>query len=207
MNRNLAVLLPEVVDELDVAFQDVFDHNIRSEGLSIVLFCYVTMHGSNATMTDWTPLKVVDLALHVVVRSSNRAFVGLPTCKVLCLLTWFTLIPCATGRIDNFCAVNTQFAVNVMIGSFFINLFPEFLKPYAPYVIIILLILTCITVRTVGTIFTTVSGHQRKVLKYLGPIIEERKAKIAEYGPEPVRTPTNFTAQSIHFEALPITLE
>jgi hypothetical protein len=36
---------------------------------------------------------------------------------------------------------------------------------------------------TIGNIFTTVSGHQRKILKYLGPIIEKRKAALAEHGP------------------------
>ncbi|KAI0337447.1 cytochrome P450 [Trametopsis cervina] len=152
MNKNLANVLPDVVDELDIGFGDVFDAKLEPEG--------------------WTPLKVVDMALRLVVRSSNRAFVGLPTC-----------------RIDEFCAVNTQFAVNVMIGSFFINTFPEFLKP------------------TVGSLFTSVSGHQRKVLKYLGPIIDERKAKLAEYGPDYPDKPNDFLSWLIdsaprnhHFE-------
>ncbi|KAI0688712.1 hypothetical protein BC835DRAFT_289249 [Cytidiella melzeri] len=67
---------------------------------------------------------------------------------------------------EEFCAVNTQFAMNVMIGSFVINAFSEFVKP------------------TVGNIFTTVSGHQRKIVKFVGPNIEERKPKPAECGPD-----------------------
>ncbi|TFY80430.1 hypothetical protein EWM64_g3585 [Hericium alpestre] len=53
-----------------------------------------------------------------------------------------------------------------MIGSFFLGLVPSFLKPAA------------------GKLFTTLSGSHRRIFKHLEPIIAERKAKIAEYGPD-----------------------
>ena len=40
------------------------------------------------------------------------------------------------------------------------------------------------SVRMVGSVFTTVSGHRRRVFKYLGPLIEERKSRLAESGIE-----------------------
>ena len=40
------------------------------------------------------------------------------------------------------------------------------------------------SIRMVGSVFTTVSGHQRRVFKYLGPLIEERKSRLADYGIE-----------------------
>ena len=40
------------------------------------------------------------------------------------------------------------------------------------------------SIRMVGSVFTTVSGHRRRVFKYLGPLIEERKSRLAESGIE-----------------------
>ena len=83
MNRNLSSLLPEVVEELGVAFKEVFESRIDDRGSSTpsVFECPVYLKHTGTVQTGWTPLKVVDLASRVFVRSTNRAFVGLPLCE------------------------------------------------------------------------------------------------------------------------------
>ena len=38
------------------------------------------------------------------------------------------------------------------------------------------------SIRMVGSVFTALSGHRRRGFKYLGPLIEERKSRLADYG-------------------------
>lgn len=104
---------------------------------------------------EWTNLKVVDMFTRMVCRMSNRVFVGLPVCA--CDVSFRDHsehhIHRDIGRIPEYCGVNIQFAVNVMIGGFFINLFPESMKPYdfrATFRLSIKLILS-ITGRLVGS--------------------------------------------------------
>ncbi|OBZ75703.1 Ent-kaurene oxidase [Grifola frondosa] len=161
---------PESVLSMEAAMADILQSDytlgrtIREDTYHIVYNSLIFEQELGLDLIDvkihhdaWTPLKVVDLSTRVACRSSNRSFVGLPLC-----------------RVEDYCAVNTQFAINVMIGSAFINLFPEFLKS------------------TVGRIFTEVSGHLRKTVKHLRPIIEERKSKIAEYGLHYPDKPNDF---------------
>lgn len=70
LNRNLGLILPDAVDELDVAFKDELDSKLNPAG--------------------WTPLKVIDLFTRVVARTSNRVFVGLPVCE-FCAATHLSL--------------------------------------------------------------------------------------------------------------------
>ena len=80
MNRNLSSLLPEVVDELGVAFKEVFESRIDDRGSFTPSAFECPVYLKHTVQTGWTPLKVVDLASRVFVRSTNRALVGLPLC-------------------------------------------------------------------------------------------------------------------------------
>ncbi|KAK7680771.1 hypothetical protein QCA50_016079 [Cerrena zonata] len=127
LNRKLANILPDEIDELRAAFRDEIDLKLVNEG--------------------WTGLKATDIFTQIITRISNRVFVGLPLC-----------------RNEAYCRLNIDYAMHVMFGAFIINAFPPFLKSI------------------VGWVFNAISGDRRKAAKFLGPMIEERRAKISQFG-------------------------
>ncbi|CCL98543.1 uncharacterized protein FIBRA_00543 [Fibroporia radiculosa] len=59
LTRNLAALLPAIVDEIDASFREL-----------------IPTHGN-----EWVTISAVPLMARIVCRVSNRVFVGMPTCR------------------------------------------------------------------------------------------------------------------------------
>lgn len=89
-----------------------------------------------------------------------------------------------------------NFTIDVAKSSMFINLFPTFLHPYVflpSFISLDTLRPYKLTVRNsysiVGPILSQTNKTQRKMLRLAGPLIEERKAKLAadkNYADKPV---------------------
>lgn len=79
------------------------------------------------------------------------------------------------GREPEYMKVQEDWAIHVILGGYALHLTPWFLKP------------------VVGPFVTKLPSARKTVVKYLGPIIEERIAKDEKYGPnwdgKPVRRP------------------
>ncbi|RDB20448.1 hypothetical protein Hypma_012416 [Hypsizygus marmoreus] len=91
LTRNLAARFDDVQDEIAEAFTD---HIPPTE--------------------EWTSVQALPAVVHIVCRTSNRLFVGLPLC-----------------RDPDYRALNEEFTIDVIKGGHIINLFPNFLKPLA----------------------------------------------------------------------------
>lgn len=62
---------------------------------------------------DWTPVPAYDTLMHIVCRTSNRYFVGLPLC-----------------REQGYRSLNETFTVNIVARARITNCFPKFLRPF-----------------------------------------------------------------------------
>ncbi|EJD00067.1 cytochrome P450 [Fomitiporia mediterranea MF3/22] len=89
LTRNLGVMYHDIQEEVAQAFEDTI------------------ATGSN----EWITLPALDTIMKVVVRASNRVFVGLPLC-----------------REKEYLELNIRFTLDVIKGSAIINMFPNFLK-------------------------------------------------------------------------------
>ncbi|TFK43278.1 cytochrome P450 [Crucibulum laeve] len=90
LTRNLASRFEDIKDEIAAAFDDLIP----------------------AKEKDWLSVPGLTTVMHIVCRTSNRLFVGLPLC-----------------RDPDYRALNEQFTIDVVKGSKIINLFPKILKP------------------------------------------------------------------------------
>ena len=125
LNKNLAAVMPSVVDEMMVAFEEELDSKLQAPGLSDHLSL-----GSHTALisSGWSTLKVTDIFTRIACRMSNRAFIGLPLCKHR-KRPDFSVINSYSGRVPEYCATVEGYAVNVVLGGAFLNCFPDFLKP------------------------------------------------------------------------------
>ncbi|KAL0068149.1 hypothetical protein AAF712_004809 [Marasmius tenuissimus] len=89
LTRNIGARFDDIVDETFVAFAD-----------------HIPLQD------DWVEVPVLKTAQNIIVRISNRFFVGLPLC-----------------RDPDWCDLNIQFTINVAVNSSLIKLFPKFLHP------------------------------------------------------------------------------
>jgi len=89
MTRNLAYRFEDIRDEIVESFND-----------------YIPV------TEDWTPVAAYDIMAHIVCRTSNRYFVGLPLC-----------------RDPGYRSLNETFTRDAAISARIINCFPKFLKP------------------------------------------------------------------------------
>ncbi|KAG6872887.1 hypothetical protein C0995_005592 [Termitomyces sp. Mi166 len=105
---------------------------------------------------EWTLIKALSTIRKIVSRSSNRLFVGLPIC-----------------RNDDYRDLNVEFAVDVMKTAQFINLFPNFLKPFA------------------GRYFSNLESQIQRAMGHLRPFIQERLDNDAKYGKDWSERPRN----------------
>ncbi|KAG5715861.1 Ent-kaurene oxidase, partial [Termitomyces sp. T112] len=96
---------------------------------------------------DWTSVPALPTIMKIVSRSSNRLFVGLPLC-----------------RNADYRDLNIEFTIDVIRAARTINLYPNFLKPFA------------------GRYLTNVESQIQRAMAHLRPIFEERLEKEAEYG-------------------------
>ncbi|KAG5350288.1 hypothetical protein C0989_011728 [Termitomyces sp. Mn162] len=96
---------------------------------------------------DWTSVPALPTIMKIVSRSSNRLFVGLPLC-------WNA----------DYRDLNIEFTIDVIRAARTINLYPNFLKPFA------------------GRYLTNVESQIQRAMAHLRPIFEERLEKEAEYG-------------------------
>lgn len=89
------------------------------------------------------------------------------------------------GRNKDYQALNIEFTIDVVKGALLINQFPDVLKPsdavlsrthnsYADGI--------CLIFRIAGRLFTKVESQVRRQMRHLGPIIEERRRGLEEYG-------------------------
>ncbi|KAG7092019.1 hypothetical protein E1B28_008402 [Marasmius oreades] len=90
LTRNIGARFHEVQDEIRAAFKD----NIPN------------------AEDDWVEISVVKPIRNIVVRASNRLFVGLPLC-----------------RDPDYCDLNISFTISVVVNATVISLFPKFLHP------------------------------------------------------------------------------
>ncbi|KAF9468818.1 cytochrome P450 [Collybia nuda] len=93
LTKNLATRFADVQDEIACAFDDFIP---RTE--------------------EWTKVPALSTAMHIISRTSNRLFVGLPLCRNL-----------------DYLRLNEEYAKNVMDAGLKITLFPSFLMPLAAY--------------------------------------------------------------------------
>lgn len=89
LTRNLAVRFDDVKDEIAEAFK-----------------FYIPIS------EDWVTVPAYNTIMHIVARTSNRYFTGLPLC-----------------RDEGYVALQERFTIDVIIGARIINCFPDFLKP------------------------------------------------------------------------------
>jgi len=125
LTRNFGVRFSDLVDEITTSFSDLVP--VATEG--------------------WTKVPALKTSIKIVVRTSNRVFVGLPLC-----------------RDSGFRALAEQHPIDIITGSLTINMFPTFMRPI------------------VGRFFTKIPSNIRRTISYVGPIIQERLDKEAEYG-------------------------
>ncbi|KAJ7158703.1 cytochrome P450 [Mycena filopes] len=96
LNQNLANILPNLVDEIVCGYKDVLDPQLRSA-------------------KEWNPVRALDTFTHIICRSSNRVFVGLPL-----------------SRDEDYCQLASRFSASVLIcGPMVKFLLPRFLRPLA----------------------------------------------------------------------------
>ncbi|KAL0578516.1 hypothetical protein V5O48_003459 [Marasmius crinis-equi] len=125
LTRNIGARFDDVRDEL----RHAFNHYISPRD-------------------DWLEVpNVIKAIQNIVVRTSNRFFVGLPLC-----------------RNEDWCDLNLEFAINVMINGTLIGFFPEVLHPI------------------VGRIFSNRKRSLRRAVRHLTPIFDERFAMEREHG-------------------------
>ncbi|KAL0567793.1 hypothetical protein V5O48_014203 [Marasmius crinis-equi] len=89
LTRNIGARFDDILDETLTAFADS-----------------IPLHD------DWVEMPVAKTIQNMVVRISNRYFVGLPLC-----------------RDPDWCDLSIQFTINVAVNSMIINLFPKMLHP------------------------------------------------------------------------------
>lgn len=84
LTRNIADLFDEIKDEISQAFSD----NIVLEGngtISDLLYqCYDV--ALTISSIEWKTFPALETVMPIVCRTSNRVFVGLPTCERLVVL-------------------------------------------------------------------------------------------------------------------------
>ncbi|KAK1231303.1 hypothetical protein PQX77_005583 [Marasmius sp. AFHP31] len=96
LTRNISARFDDVRDELKAAFDEYIPP--REEWVEVP--------------------NVIETIQNVVVRTSNRFFVGLPLC-----------------RNEDWCDLNLKFTINVLVNGSLINFFPKFLIPIAGRII------------------------------------------------------------------------
>ncbi|KAF9269386.1 cytochrome P450 [Marasmius fiardii PR-910] len=89
LTRNIGAKFDEVLDEIKTSFDEIVP--VRDE---------------------WVEFPAVATIQSIVVRASNRLFVGLPLC-----------------RDPDYCDLNIKFTIQVVVNSLLIDLFPNFLHP------------------------------------------------------------------------------
>jgi hypothetical protein len=87
LNRNLGVCFPDIQDEIVHAFDDILA--LKGNGR---LRVFAAMDISSYSPTEWKSIPAMDAMLRIVCRASNRLFVGLPLCEVICGYTTVLLI-------------------------------------------------------------------------------------------------------------------
>ncbi|THV06864.1 cytochrome P450 [Dendrothele bispora CBS 962.96] len=106
---------------------------------------------------DWTEMYTYQTVLAIVFRAVNCLFAGLP---LFWDPDWYDL--------------NITFAIDVVVNSAIINLFPKFTHP------------------VVGRIFTGRKSAMRRAIRHLQPIIQERLKMQEQIGQEWVDRPSDF---------------
>ncbi|KAJ3480751.1 hypothetical protein NLI96_g8124 [Meripilus lineatus] len=124
LTRNIGAVFSAVKDELSLAFNEIIPPS-----------------------QEWTKVTALPTIMKVVSRTSNRVFVGLPTCQD-----------------PDYCALNVQFAIDVVKGAIALNMFPKILRPL------------------VKNFVTNVPATVARCVKHLEPVIKERYRQLEEHG-------------------------
>jgi len=124
LTRNLPKYSPAIRDEIAASYSDLIPQK-----------------------SEWVEVSARHTIAQIVVRTSNRVFVGLPLC-----------------RNPEWIKLNENFAVDLMTGAGTVLLFPNVLKP------------------AVARILTKVPSHIKRATELLRPTIEDRMAKLDQYG-------------------------
>ncbi|KAI0795967.1 cytochrome P450 [Abortiporus biennis] len=107
LTRNIGTIIPKVLDEIQLAFQDIIPPH-----------------------RGWTSVSAHDAVLEIVCRTVNRIFVGEPLCCLFLVLLTRYVFFCIIGRNHDFGALNIGFTMDVAIGGTILGLFPSFLRPF-----------------------------------------------------------------------------
>ncbi|KAL5522640.1 hypothetical protein ACEPAG_8658 [Sanghuangporus baumii] len=99
LTRNLEALYDEIYDEVVQAFED----NINIPQAI----------GGKPSHSEWVSVNAQDMVMKTIARTSNRAFVGLPTC-----------------RNEDYIDLIVRYTLDVIKGSLLINMVPDFLKTF-----------------------------------------------------------------------------
>ncbi|KAF8467544.1 cytochrome P450 [Russula ochroleuca] len=95
----------------------------------------------------WVKVPILQTLQHVICRTTNRIFVGVPLC-----------------RDHGYQTLNIAFATNIMNSGMIIGLFPKPLKPI------------------VSRMLPNLPSQIQQEIEFIRPIVEERLAKMEEYG-------------------------
>jgi len=138
---------------------------------------------------DWTSVPAYDTVMHIVCRTSNRYFVGLPICEDLSSVRldnfWFNVLPRPRARLSI-----AQWDLHNQ--SCYESSDDQLLPKIPPAVCIRSFhFLWLMANRFIATYLTTSQSDIARALQYLGPIIESRIAQSkwpkSEQGEMPVR--------------------
>lgn len=127
LTRNIASLLPDVVDEIRVATED----SIPIHGDGACRAQAADMHSSADQSLEWISVPALDTMMQIVCRASNRAFVGLPMCErqLRRASIFFAALSDITGRNSEFLKTVLEFPRNVGLARFTLGLVPSIFKP------------------------------------------------------------------------------
>jgi hypothetical protein len=133
---------------------------------------------------EWVKVPFLQTIQHVICRSTNRIFVGAPLCSrslsspstSLTLFIFFF-----SGRDRDYQDLNVSFAVHVSKLAKTIGWFPKPLKPcVVPYTRVSLSIKPHFSI--VSRMFSKLPSQVQKEAEFIKPMVQERFAKMEEYG-------------------------
>ncbi|KAF8637705.1 hypothetical protein AX16_010780 [Volvariella volvacea WC 439] len=108
---------------------------------------------------DWLPIPAYNTIMRIICRSSNRIFVGPPFCRDL-----------------DYCKLNEEFTLQVVIAGTILMCFPSFLRPLA------------------ARFFTNVESCIQRGIRHLGPMIRDRVEQEENYGKERADRPNDLVS-------------
>ena len=183
VTRNLVSRFDDIRDEIVESFKEYIP---LTEGKLEQKEAYTNGYLSHIYL-DWTSVPAYDTLMHIVCRTSNRYFVGLPLCEYLRF----------SVRLDNLWSNPlSRPRTRLSIAQCRFESPDDQLFPKVPSAVCILSFrfLWLMINRFIATYLTTSRSDVARAFRYLGPTIESRIAQAkrpkSEQGEMPVRQPS-----------------